>query len=309
MIWDIHLLALSPALPLTSTQIFHQLARPPTALAARFLLGYHASAPTAELLPRVLRHGVCSLATFQAVERLWRERKARGAARLGALEVGELPKRLFRNVLEPGARPKRLRDELLPFLDYLFEHYRPCPSSHKGYPLCGSLTEHPTSFALTRYLLDKGADPSMKDGYAVLLAIDKRDLDLVRLLVEGGWEKGGQAGKKRKRADGPDDDDADRPADNSPKRRKKADRVQITSKMRACPSPLPPPSRLAARSPCALVALGRLTLTLNPCASRPRPAVSVSLKRKNQDIVDYLMARGAVPDLKTLAELGRRARR
>jgi hypothetical protein len=37
--------------------------------------------------------------------------------------------------------------------------------------------------------------------------------------------------------------------------------------------------------------------------------VSVSLKRKNQAIVDYLMDRGAVPDLKTLAELGRRGRR
>lgn len=41
----------------------------------------------------------------------------------------------------------------------------------------------------------------------------------------------------------------------------------------------------------------------------PTPSVSVSLKRKNQAIVDYLMDRGAVPDLKTLAELGRRGRR
>lgn len=139
----------------------------------------------------------------------------------------ELPKRLFRHVLEPRAEPARVRDDLLPFLDYLFTNYRPCPSSHKGYPLCGSITEHPASLPLTRYLLDKGADPSLKDGYAVLLAIDKRDLDLVRLLVEGGWEKGGHAGNKRKRAV----DDEGKSVKDSPKRRRKADRVAITSKM------------------------------------------------------------------------------
>jgi hypothetical protein len=230
LIWDIHQLALTPALPLASVQIFRQLASPPPALAARFLLAYHRSAPASDLLSRILRHGICSLATFQAVERLWHERRARsGDAAGGPLEVRELPKRLFRHVLEPGSEPARVRDSLLPFLDYLFDNYRPCPSSHKGYPLCGSITEHPASLPLTRYLLDKGADPSLKDGYAVLLAIDKRDLDLVRMLVEGGWEKGGRAGGKRKRAA----DDAGEFANDSPKRRKKADRVAITSKMRA----------------------------------------------------------------------------
>lgn len=284
---------MSPALPLTSVQIFRQLASPPPSLAARFLLAYHRSAPTSDLLARVLRHGVCSLATFQAVERLWHERRARSSGAPVKLEMNELPKRFFRHVLEPGSEPARVRDNLLPFLDYLFANYRPCPSSHKGYPLCGSITEHPASLPLTRYLLNKGADPSLKDGYAVILAIDKRDLDLVRMLVEGGWEKGGQTGGKRKRAAG----DEGEPANQSPKRRKKADRVAITSKMRAYSHALCRrwrcwrPDEADSATPCTLV------------------PVSVSLKRKNQAIVDYLMDRGAVPDLKTLAELGRRGRR
>lgn len=259
LIWEIHLLALTPALAITSTQLFHQLARPPSALAARFLLSYHASAPPIDLLSRILRHGACTLDVFQAVERLFSDRQTRGVVpSTTTLQVKELPKRLFRNLLEPNVSPPQLKSTLLPFLTYLFTKYQPCPSSHKGYPLCAALTEHPTSFPLVRYLLDKGADPSMKDGYAVLLAIDKGDLELVRLLVEGGWERGGgssslagartreeregfdkgsRVGTKRKRVE-----------NDSPKRRRKADRVRITSKMRMSPSLLtplyPPPPQL-----------------------------------------------------------------
>lgn len=45
------------------------------------------------------------------------------------------------------------------------------------------------------FLLARGADPAQKDGLALQIALSKKRLDLVRLLVEGG----GSGSRKRKR--------------------------------------------------------------------------------------------------------------
>lgn len=132
--------------------------------------------------------------------------------RLSALELTELPKRLFRNLSTPTRRS--LPPSLLPFLVYLFDTYSPSPSSHKGYPLCASITNHPISLPLTQFLLDKGANPGLNDGYAVQLAVGKKDLALVKKLIEVEWEKG--------------DDKAE---GGRKKRRRTEDRTPVTSKM------------------------------------------------------------------------------
>lgn len=125
------------------------------------------------------------------------------------LYLFELPKRLFRHASLPPPT-------LLPLLDHLFRRYSPDPSSHKGFALCASVLQHPKSIELTRFLLTKGADPGANEAYAVKLAVIKKDLGLVKLLVERDDGEDGAGGGKG--ANG--------------KRRRVQDRVEVTDKLR-----------------------------------------------------------------------------
>jgi hypothetical protein len=165
----------------------------------------------------------------------------------------------------------------VPLLTHLFTHYSPSPSSHNGYPLCASITAYPTSLPLTRFLLDRGADPGCNDGYAVRLAIGKRDLKLVKMLVEREDDGGSGGGKKRKLGD----------------------RCKVDSQM--CKYfPLSLQARLGSL-------IGRirfadayfLPFALNGLV----PLVRLAVKYQARDISDYLMGKGVVPDMKTLLAL------
>jgi len=120
----------------------------------------------------------------------------------------ELPRRLFRQLSTSGA-------EALPHLHFLYTSSapqlarRPDIDSHDGYPLARAVSAG--AVPLVRFLLDHGASPNRREALAVRIAINRRDLSLVRLLVEP--------------PDVPPDER------RTGKRRKLADRVKVTSDM------------------------------------------------------------------------------
>lgn len=121
----------------------------------------------------------------------------------------ELPRRLFRHLSTSGV-------EAFPHLHFLYTSSapqltlrRPDIDSCNGYPLARAVSAG--AVPLVHFLLDHGASPRRRDALAVRIAIKRRDLSLVRLLVEP-----------------PDEPPDERRAG---KRRKLADRVKVTSEM------------------------------------------------------------------------------
>jgi hypothetical protein len=107
-----------------------------------------------------------------------------------------------------GASPKWAeRENPLPYLEYLYGTPGippPDVNSHDGYALTKSV--HASFFPLVRFLLAHGASPKCKKGLAVMVAIRRKDLTLVRMLIE-------------------------RPKEMTKKRQKLEDRIQVTSEM------------------------------------------------------------------------------
>lgn len=124
----------------------------------------------------------------------------------------ELPKRLFRQLSPSGA-------EALPLLHFLYASGSgpsgqqrmtpPNADSHDGYPLARAVSAG--AVPLVRFLLDHGASPRRRNALAVRIAIRRKDLALVRLLIEP--------------PDAPPDER------RTGKRRRLADRIQVSSEM------------------------------------------------------------------------------
>lgn len=184
----------------------------------------------------------------------------------------DIPKRLFRNLSSsssiasspspPSSSISSSRElststetafesEDLPLLLHILTNLQGNPNSNKGYALAKSVLSR-NSF-LIEILLEYGADPTIKDYMAVMLAIGRKDLEIVKMLVEREDESSlstrssssraiasslsqtgqeqqlrmgntQQASKKRKRGQ-------DEIRLSSPKRRKVSDRFQIPSEM------------------------------------------------------------------------------
>lgn len=82
-----------------------------------------------------------------------------------------------------------MSDEPLPFLRYLSgiaRFDRISFNVYGGYPL--SRATHADHIPLMKFLLSKGASPEEKDALAVRIAIRKRDLTLIQLLIERNEE-------------------------------------------------------------------------------------------------------------------------
>jgi len=68
-------------------------------------------------------------------------------------------------------------------------------NAHEGYPLAKAVA---AGFVpLVKFLLGNGGDPGAKGAIAVMVAIQRRDLRMVKLLVEG--DLGDSGGAKRRR--------------------------------------------------------------------------------------------------------------
>ena len=187
MIQYIHILARNPNLAVVNTQLSKTLASLPHRLVAQYLLDLYKTYGPHEILVRSVRHPACTVEVIKEIERLWQRRV--DSSRI-SLTCSELPRRVFR-------KPPNLRSPVHPLIKHLFEVYDPSANSHKGYPLCRAILT--SNYALVAYLLEHGADPAIKEGIAVQIAIQAHDLKAIRLLVERKDDRGVETGRRVKR--------------------------------------------------------------------------------------------------------------
>lgn len=183
LLYEIQLFSASPSLPLTCKTLYRIFSASPPSYRAQYLIASIEAAQTRdELIPsKLLRYPMCTVDILETLFRIssdiipltWRP---------------ELPRRVFRS-LTPKSRAQTPlwtdQDHPLPFLKYLFT----CPkirspdvNSHDGYALTKAVQ---AGFVpLVNFLLDHGASPSCKNNISIFVAIYRKDLSLVRLLVE-----------------------------------------------------------------------------------------------------------------------------
>lgn len=177
----------------------------PPSFRAQYILGRLDQVTTANrnrnAFDTALLYPICTQETVEALLRL-PEFLAYGKS------DPNIPKRLFRD-LKPRVRrgiaiPWSQEDEPLPFIRYLFSLYHPrgvtsrpprCGGAHESYALTKAVA---AGFVpLVKFLLGTGVDPAGKGAIAVMVAIQRKDLQMVRLLVEG--DLGDPRSAKRRR--------------------------------------------------------------------------------------------------------------
>ncbi|KIJ66727.1 hypothetical protein HYDPIDRAFT_108658 [Hydnomerulius pinastri MD-312] len=162
----------------------------------------------------MLRYPVCNRDVLEAYFRMTKVDKLK-------LWAPELPRRLFRSLAAKSSAPDKGgrwsdRDHPLPFLRYLYSCpylHPPDANSHDGYALTKAVQVG--FIPLVRFLLDHGATPDGKKNLPVIIAIHRKDLGLVRMLVER-IDTGNSAEDSKVKAK---------------KRRKLEDRVAVTPEM------------------------------------------------------------------------------
>ncbi|GAA5939222.1 uncharacterized protein JCM15063_004457 [Sporobolomyces koalae] len=257
LLLHIHLQCLSSTLPLVSRSFYHVLSTTSPYHKAQYLLLRH---PSHKTLSHAIKYPICTLAVLRTLERLHHERHP-----TKRLKLAQLPKRLFSS--SPGSSiPKREQDDNLHRIElvrYLLETYKSDPNSHQGYPLTRAVFKLDRD--LIALLLEHGADPGLKQGWAVVTAIlkakdfVKRDrglgLQFVKSLIERDYPV-------------PALDDSVR-----------VDLVEPTTKRKK--------KKLKLEDRC-----------------KPSPEMlETAVKTKQWDIVDYLTLKGATPNLNVLKML------
>jgi len=249
LIQQIHLHALNPYFPQVNRYIYDIISSAPSYYIANYLLDLYSPYGHNDILVRALRHPICGVQVAKDIERIWDRRRTHGIARhqrrvsqhqpeppnvsptkYPSLKCPELPRRLFRKSRSSGTK-------IDPLLTYLFETYKPSPNSHKGYPLCRAVLT--SDIPLVIFLLSKGADPSIKEDLAVQIAISKRSLEMVKLLVERSDDDSASSARRSAEKDSlrKDEQDCKQPKTATtqyPKHNKKlklSDRVLIDSRM------------------------------------------------------------------------------
>ncbi|WWD05325.1 hypothetical protein V865_003398 [Kwoniella europaea PYCC6329] len=212
LLHHIHHLALNPFLPCTNHQLHSIFHHPSPYYASTYLLRLYSAYGANEILTRSLRHPICTTEVAEEIRKIWDRRRGyiespissetkrrdsitsiekgkhrhRSISRspsptpppeptAPALQCTEVPRRLFRDPFDPS-RP------IHPLIKYLFDKYHPSPNSHKGYPLFRAILT--SNYELVTFLLEHGADPGIKDCFALDIAISMKDLKMVKLLVE-----------------------------------------------------------------------------------------------------------------------------
>ncbi|OAX37623.1 hypothetical protein K503DRAFT_224743 [Rhizopogon vinicolor AM-OR11-026] len=205
LLYEIQLFAASPSLPLTCKALYGIFSASPPSYRAQYLVAaVEAEQIRGDVIPtKILRYSICTADVFDALFRI-------SSDIVSSKWRPELPRRLFRS-LTPKSRAKPPlwtdQDHPLPFLNYLFSCpniHPPNVNSHEGYALTKGVQ---VGFVpLVRFLLNHGASPRYKNSMPILVAIHRKDLSLVRLLVERvdlgpGTAEQKQKGKKRKLED------------------------------------------------------------------------------------------------------------
>jgi len=235
LLYDIFAFARSDVLPHTCKHLYAVFKTAPTSVQAQYLLSKYYQLLSSKrakqgIITYILRYPIC---TESVLETIFRNPEFSQLDILSSSRSSctELPGRLFRNLApktktEVGKKRRRpgqwsSDDDPLPFLRYLYHHPRIPPldiNSNQGYALTKAVGAGFTP--LVRFLLKHGADPSMKGCLAVMVAIRRKDLALVKMLIEPGGETGGDESEERRGKGGV-------------KRRRLEDRVQVNQKMLA----------------------------------------------------------------------------
>ncbi|KAG2362709.1 hypothetical protein BDR07DRAFT_1332764 [Suillus spraguei] len=214
LLYEIQLFSVSPTLPLTCKSLYKIFSASPPSYRAQYLV---ASVKTPQIsddliLSKLLRYPICTVDVLDTLFRM-------SSNIIPSTWIPQLPRRLFRS-LTPKSHAKTPlwtdQDHPLPFLKYLFTSPKirpPDVNSHDGYALTKAVQ---VGFVpLVHFLLDHGASPCCKNNISILVAIHRKDLSLVRLLVErvDCRERGPEALKQKGRW------------------KKLEDRVQVTPEM------------------------------------------------------------------------------
>ncbi|KAI5121215.1 hypothetical protein M0805_007225 [Coniferiporia weirii] len=261
LIHEIQLIALSENLPLVNRWMLNIFKASHSSYRADYVFRRFLSQTVRrDLVTYALQFPICSENVLSAILRLSSNTQYQDD------NQPQLPRRLFK-VLSP--RPTRWgsSDAPLPFLRYLYTDARICSpnaNAHDGYAL--SRAVYVGFRPLVEFLLKHGASPKPKDALAVRIAIKKRDLALVRMLVErtdDDDDVGGAGGRGFGKAeDGVSSPVKVETKKKSTKRRRLIDRLEVTTAML-------------------------------------RLAVEVDAR----DIVEYFLDKGARPDMLTLQRM------
>jgi hypothetical protein len=226
ILYEIELLALSESLPVTCQRLRDVYENAPVSFRVEYLLARcevaHLHNADARLLNRALRFPICNTDVLSLL--------LRRLPPLPAHPKPELPRRLFR-VLEPRAPtrpPWRPGDAPLPFLRALYGAAAPDTNAHDGYAL--SRAVYAGHGPLIRFLLAHGAEPARKDAFAVHVAIRRRDLPLVRTLLEPDYTPPPPPTVPTKRRREREEEEAKSPAAPG-KRRRVEDRMPVDKRM------------------------------------------------------------------------------
>ncbi|TCD67156.1 hypothetical protein EIP91_000441 [Steccherinum ochraceum] len=209
LLYDIFIFALNEHFPHTSKRIYSVFKYAPLSIHAEYII--FKSLPTDDLPSKTLRFPICTLPVLQTLLRI-----PAYASILSkhSKSTTKLPRRIFQSLTpNPRIRPIGMKrrnrepwsteDAPIPLLRFLLDEPRiPNPDWNysKGYPLAKAVMAQ--FIPLVRFLLENGASPACKDGLAVRVAITKKNLGLVRMLIEpeaAVKNKGGSSGRNVRR--------------------------------------------------------------------------------------------------------------
>ncbi|KAH9945003.1 uncharacterized protein BXZ73DRAFT_86588 [Epithele typhae] len=194
LLYEIYSFALSSAFPLTSKYIYTVFKTAPSSIHGDFLIDSYnaqsqksATARAFGFISQALRYPICTIPVLSSVFHNPRCPRIPMRGNHDFMPT-VLPRRLFRNLSPRHHGSWTDTDEPLPFLRFLYTHPRIPPiatNSHDGYALTRAVfADH---VPLIRFLLANEASPGCRDNIAVMVAIRKRNLPLVRMLIERDW--------------------------------------------------------------------------------------------------------------------------
>jgi len=183
ILYEIQLYSLSESLPLVCRRFYTIVKSASPFFHAQYILGRivrEKKNSLSEIYSRALRYPICDQQVVQSIRHLVKELNFTPQEKESLVR---LPARIFRNLRSGSSLTAP--DEPLPLLRYLWD----CPDIPKldlnypnGYPLTKAV--HTKFVPLITFLLDRHASPKCHDRLAVKVAIRKKDLGLLKLLVE-----------------------------------------------------------------------------------------------------------------------------
>ena len=186
--YNLHLLALSPSLPIVSSHFVDVFKNTSPFFKATYIVArVEASGQSKSIYSRALRYPICGRAVFKIICRLVKDYE------LSPTPPIKIPRRLFRSLLPANGREWSDEDYPLPFLrDIYCTPNLPLINvdANEGYALAKAV--HAQFIPLVKFLLAKGASPMCHDGKAVKIAIRLKDFDMFKMLVEWPQSRSGK---------------------------------------------------------------------------------------------------------------------